>query len=443
MSIFQEGIRGGRKPFRKEKGDPASILGKAKRLQKLLEGAGARPGDPIFSTATTLLMFDREEELGMVESYLAQVGAAKILDERLFPIPEPLEGEGIPLGKLQSGAQFVYPKDDLSTGALMLGATKSGKTTAVCYMVEQLIAAGNGVLIPDLRGDFRPLACSIKDALYVPSEVDRINPLCPPEGVSLKQWIPVITARLTLDLELRTPAMTYLIRKTVKHAEELDGQIPTLISLFEFLKKQNPKRMTSEEGYLERILGRMEALILQIGREVLNVEKGFPVVEEVEKGRLVVLDLRKKDKLVSDFLTTVRLYHLYYKRLVNQNPFGAPLSFVVLDEQRSLIRKQAQDYGIPDIDLLFSRSRALNIGFLVLEQIPSMVSPAVLSACRLRIGFHSSPPEQRIVADILGLNRDQAKELVKLPAGVGIVRYGSDAYPDPFLIQVEQTEWMK
>lgn len=422
--------------------EPIQILSRARRLQKLLDGAGRKPEEAISRTAKVLLAPRKEGTLGKIETCLAHEAAHRILEERLFPIPKKEPLEGVQIGALEDGRTFRYPREDQPTGALLMGAPKSGKTTAVISMAEHILSQGNGVLIPDVRGDFQEFVCSATGALYVPSQDDRINPLCPPEGVPRDYWIPVIAARLTLDLSLQTAAFTYLVRKLVELHEGYPGEIPTLLDLLEFLHEQRPRRGSSEEGYRERVVGRLEALVLQIGRDVLDVQKGFPVIERVEQGRLVVLDMRKMDKLVADFLLSIRLYNLYYKRLLSSDPFGAPLVFVVLDEQRSLIRDQSHDYGIPDIELLFSRSRALNMAFLVLEQIPSAVSPAVLSASRLRIGFHSAPPEQRIVAQILGLNKDQAEKLVKLPPGKGIARYASDTIPDPFLIDIQQPRWM-
>ena len=152
--------------------------------------------------------------------------------------------------------------------------------------------------------------------------------------------------------------------------------------------------------------------------------------------------MRQHDRLWSDFVLAIRLWSLYYRRVASADPFGHPLVMVLLDEQRGFIRERPHDVNIPDIDLLFSRSRALNLGFIILEQVISVVSAAALTSCRLRLGFNSVPPEQHHVARLLGLSQDQTAELVKLPTGVAIARWSGSQAPHPFLLAAAKPSWM-
>ena len=333
--------------------------------------------------------------------------------------------------------EFCYPVDDLVTSVYVTGQPKAGKTTFVCHLVAQALRYGVGVLIPDLRGDYRQSAKRIPDALLVPFEQDRINPLFPPEGMSRRQWRHVLAARLTRDLGLQMAGNAYainLLAKLDELAEQRNAQA-SLNDFLELLERQRPKPRSSEEGYRDRLLTRITALVDLYGHAAFNVQRGFRIVEALENGRLVILDLRV-DKLIADFITSMHLYRLYFGRLHRPHSFSGRPVVTVLDEQRNLIRAQSHEFGVPDIELIFTRSRALRMGFIVAEQLTSAVSPALLQSCWLKLGFNSSANELAHVGRLLGLNREQAAELPRLPVGSSVARLSGDRIPDPFRLDI-------
>jgi hypothetical protein len=362
------------------------------------------------------------------------------LADRFHPHPsaDDLGTDGIRFGPvLPFKKDFYYGRDELPTGISFMGSPKSGKTTAVCHVISEVQKDRIGVFCPDVRGDFLRLASRVPRALVIPAAQDRFNPFEPPPGVELKKWLHVVSARLTWDLGLQLASQAFVIDlfgKLLEQCERL-GTIPTLLDFYRLLLDLKPRPRSSEEGYLERVLSRIRALLEVCGEEVFAVQKGFPILEALEDGRLVILDL-KLEKFAADFWVGMRLYHLYYSRLYSADQFNQKTVLVVLDEQRSLIRQQSHEFGIPDIELLFSRSRALGIGFLVAEQIPSAVSPAVLTSTRLRLAFNTSPPESWLVGRLLGLDNEQTAELHKLGVGECITRLSGDRIPGPFRMQI-------
>ncbi|MBI4021313.1 MAG: hypothetical protein HY369_03655 [Candidatus Aenigmarchaeota archaeon] len=333
---------------------------------------------------------------------------------------------------------FHYGLDELDTGILFVGAPKSGKTTALSRVVEEANRCGDGTYAADVRGDLMSLALRVPGALYVPQGEDRFNPLEPPPGVTLREWMPIVSARLTLDLGLQTAGQAYclgLLEELALRAEA-QGTIPTLLDLYELARSKKHTPRSSEEGYRDRLVARLHALLVMGGARLFSVQRGLPLMQAAEDGRLVIVDMRV-DKMLADFVTTCRLFWLYHRRLRSDQPFAQRTVLISLDEQRNLIRLQPRDAAmIADIELLFSRSRALGIGFLVSEQVVSMVSPAVVTACRLKLAFNSSPPELLHVARLLGLNDRQARELTTLPPGQCIARLSGDRLPHPFRLTI-------
>ena len=323
-------------------------------------------------------------------------------------------------------------------GFLFCGSPGGGKTTAVCSIIRTAQKKGIGVLVPcDVRGDYiEKLAADIPNALIIPDGKILLNPLNPPPGVALRQWLFLIAGRLTYDFGLLEAGMNYLVRLFNELAEicEQKNTIPALPDLLHLLKNKNPNPRSSEAGYRERLLVRFEGL-MYMANGIFDIKKGYPVIEEVENKRLVIVH-SLLDKAVVDFIISNYLYYLYMKRLHSIDPFNHPLVFVVLDEARSLIRKQQHDGFIPDIELLFSRSRALKVSFLVGEQLISQVSPAVVTSTKVRLAFNTTPPEDWFVARALGLNPLQQAELSKLAPGEAIARVAGDRIPGPFRVKI-------
>ncbi len=356
------------------------------------------------------------------------------------PRADRLGTDGIAVGRTELPGEpfFHYGLDELDTGILFVGAPKSGKTTALSWVVEEAWRRGVGTYAPDLRGDLRTLALRVPGALYVPLGEDRFNPLEPPPGVPLREWMPVVSARLTLDLGLQTAGQAYCLALLEELAlqAEARGVIPTLLDLYDLARSKKPTPRSSEEGYRDRLLARLHALLVMGGERLFGVQRGLPLMQAAEEGRVVIVD-KRVDKMLADFVTSCRLFWLYHRRLRSDQPFAQRTVLISLDEQRNLIRLQPRDAAmIADIELLFSRSRALGIGFLVSEQIVSMVSPAVVTACRLKLAFNSSPPELLYVARLLGLNERQARELTTLPPGRCIARLSGDRLPSPFRLTI-------
>lgn len=364
--------------------------------------------------------------------------------DRFLPHPHPdsLGTEGISPGTvLALDREFFYGLEELPLGIFCTGGTGTGKTTAQHHLIRQANEQGVGAFVPDVRGDARQLACGVRNALAIPDGEDRFNPFEPPEGVPMEKWVPVVVARFTVDLGLQQASQSYLTNLVEGLLEEARkrGTVPTVPDLLDLLKRQKPRPRSSEEGYWERTIARVKAFLMLVGDRVLGVQRGFPLIPAIEQGRLVVLELRV-ERWIADLLTSFRLYSLYFRRLYCGEPFAQRPVLVVLDEMRSLLRARTTDEMLPDLDLLFSRSRALGISWLVAEHLPSQVSPALLNACHLRIAFNTPPPELAYVARLLGLNSEQARELQKLPVGQAIVRLAGARVSVPFRIQVPAPE---
>jgi len=356
------------------------------------------------------------------------------------PPPERLGQGEIRLGIAEpSGREFRASALEFNHGAGFFGDPGSGKSTAAGAVIEQYAALGYGAVVVERRGDLLGLAQRLSNALVIPIRRDRFNLLAPPHRLRVDQWLPVVASLLTVFFLMQAPGKMFasrLLAKTWKTALDR-GLMPTINDFLELLSREKQPRGSSQEMMQLRIRDRADAVRQACGDEVVSVQQGFPLVEMAEQGRPVFIDARGVDSTIADFWCAARIiFPLYYSRMSCTDPFRQRKILIVCDEARSLIR--ARESGeLPPFEELVTKLRGLNLGMLTCEQVPSSISRAVMASLRLRFGFRCAPPESRALAELLGLTREQAKELPHLPTGTAIARIGGDRISVPFRVRVQ------
>ena len=71
--------------------------------------------------------------------------------------------DGYALGKLLDGGELVLDPDDLTTHAVIVGMTGSGKTGLGIVLLEEALSKGVPALILDPKGDMGNLALTFPD----------------------------------------------------------------------------------------------------------------------------------------------------------------------------------------------------------------------------------------------------------------------------------------
>ncbi len=96
---------------------------------------------------------------------------------------------------------------------------------------------------------------------------------------------------------------------------------------------------------------------------------------------------------------------------------------------------------VTNFDLLLTRGRALRIGFLTAEQVPSEISRAARVSAHLVVAFCTNGTELRAAAELLGLReREQVERLQSLGKGEAIVALTGDRCPVPILVRFPEPE---
>ena len=163
-----------------------------------------------------------------------------------------------------------------------------------------------------------------------------------------------------------------------------------------------------------------------------------PLGRLLQEGRIVVVRI-STGKSLADFYTGLLIFRIYHSRLSSEQRFNQPPVFIVLDEQRSILRERSKLLDrVWEIDRGITLARALRICFLIAEQCVSDLSHAVKVSTRLKLSFNTGGTEQDTTARMMGLEPAQREALHELAPGQAVATIGGDRIPTPTLIEVPQ-----
>lgn len=371
------------------------------------------------------------------------------------------ETDSLSLGMVVDGDRsthrsFAIAPDLLTRHAFVAGQTGSGKTTFVKRLVSELARTEIPFLILEpAKGEYAELAASVKNlvvldvgrAVAAGGAAFRMNPFAFPVGFSLHTHVDLLKSAFTASFGLVPPG-PYLLEAAIYRAYEHAGwsietgehrtgsdplAFPTLSDLLGAIDL-----VVAAAGYDAEVSRNLRgALRTRIGNlclgpkgMALDVVHGLP--DTLLFDQPVVLELRH---LGSDaekaFVMSLVLMRLYEYRDARPQRFAAAglRHLLVLEEAHRLLRRQterAAEEGnmaleaVRTFENLISEVRAYGQGILLVDQLPSTISPGALKQTSTRVVHRLLPREDRVaVGDVL--TPAQIDALAILPAGDAVV----------------------
>ena len=356
---------------------------------------------------------------------------------RGFPIRPDMLGEtGTVIGAEQSTGRPFYWQDHCKS-CLIMGSIGGGKTNLALGLIEQLVARGATVWIFDRRRDYSALMEALADTFLVPWESLRINLTAPPPGVSDSLWLGKVSETFCHAYDLLTGSRSLFEEVLLDvHASLVrEGKTMTFIDVCDRFARKDylPHRTRADTEYRGRIYDRLR-LLRRKTIEMFGCQRGFDLVKLSECQRAVIFDFRAEDKL-RDFVLLTLIWYVWCYR--SETPCGHPPLVLVLDEARYTLRERrgSLEHFVLDIDQLLTGSRPFNMGFILIEQVVSQLSRAVVNNTELKVAFNSQAQEISHVASIMGLNREQREKLRSLEVGECIVSLSGGRCPVPALVR--------
>jgi DNA helicase HerA-like ATPase/DNA-binding MarR family transcriptional regulator len=358
------------------------------------------------------------------------------------------------LGIILYGKKELYPlflsEKDLLTHIGIFGSSGSGKTNIVHFLVKSLAKREIPILIFDFsKRNYRDLlATELKERITVYTVGRnvvpfRFNPLVPPEGVQVSQWIKEFAEVFDHAYWLLGGGRHIILKALDELYRKLEPEIPRIKDIKEWIEKYSLSELSPRErNWVATAKRPLESLCLRENGEIFDCEKGILPSSFFEKGKITILEL---DSLSNDDKTFFIEIILQWIRdwLIVSNKREKLLGVIILEEAHHVLnREKTKKFGIEAVtDLIFREIRELGIGMIYVDQHPSLVSYPALGNTSTHIYMnlgldtkHSSDVQD--AANMLGLREEKDVDyLRRLPVGHAFILIRKSEFPNPFLIK--------
>ncbi len=372
------------------------------------------------------------------------------------PPPKSVASDGeIAFGTVNYGRKRLYPmklkKSSLLTHVGIFGSSGYGKTNIIYSIVNQLSQNSVPILIFDFsKRNYRDMASTFlrsRMRIYtVGKNVSplKFNPLKPPEGVQLSQWMKEFSSIFDHAYWLLGGGR-HVILKSLDSVFKSNPS-PRLQDLKNWLVKYGSTNMPARErNWLATAERPLESLCFKELGEVFDCQEGVSLSEFFRPGQITVLELDSLDNSDKTFFIEIVLQWLRDWMLASSSRETLKGVIVLEEAHHVLNREKAKKLGSETVmDLLFREIRELGMGIIYADQHPSLVSyPALGNTSThvyMNLGLdtqHSSDVQD--ASNMLGLRYDeQGMWLRKLPVGQGFMLCRSSSFTNPFLVSFDE-----
>ncbi len=342
---------------------------------------------------------------------LAEAVSAILADDNIVHVREPVipivaeadtEKEGIELGSRLDGlGKAIITLDDVKGHIGVFGSTGSGKSTTLSVIAEGASRLGLYTVILDWTGEYSRILSSrgINHVVVDPlSSKFSLNPF--KLGLDTSIIVNILSSALSL-----TEPQEYMLMKTMK-----EGRVSSLEEL-EAIIDAIPEEAKWDREVKRGLLRKLGPLTLASGS---NLFSGSP---EEPKGDLVIVDASRIGNVQAR-----RLYVMLYLAMSFYNPGRERL--IIIDEAHNIVGE-----GSILIQML-AESRKYGAYIALATQSPAAIDNGVILNTNTKI-IHAlrSPRDREIIAESIGLPREDSEMLARLAPGEAIVFAPSIGFP--------------
>ncbi|MFQ5647955.1 MAG: ATP-binding protein [Candidatus Aenigmatarchaeota archaeon] len=357
----------------------------------------------------------------------------------------------IEFGQVLYGKKRLYPmKIDSSmllTHVGIFGSSGYGKTNLSYWLVKQLAEKGVPVLIFDFsKKNYRELLqTDLKDKIdifTIGKDIApfKFNPLQPPEGVQLSQWIKEFSSIFDHAYWLLGGGRHIILRGL--NSVFTEKKSPVLSDLKSWLMDQGAERLAARErNWLSTATRPLESLCFKELGEVFKCQAGIVPSEFFAPGRITILELDALDTNDKTFFIEITLQWIR-DWLLSRSQREKLAGVIILEEAHHVLnREKANKMGSETvIELVFREIRELGMGVIYIDQHPSLVSYPALGNTSTHIYMNLGLDTRRSsdvqdAAGMLGLKEEEADYLRKLSVGHGFMLCRRSGFTDPFLME--------
>ncbi len=266
---------------------------------------------------------------------------------QVFETPREYQVKGdIRLGYIQNSKMiFGILLKELVKHLLICGSSGAGKSNFLRVMQIELNRLGIPFLIFDTaKLGSRFLKHHMKDLIILRWDKEFFfNPLQPPSGVKLKEWLMVFSEITTEIFGLRTASKLFLTEfvqnRLFQNQETSESSgFPTMHDLNRKLEKRLKEKIPiNERGYINGIHSKIKAVCITL-EEMINVHEGIPI-EDILKYPVCIELVGIKSSEIQYWIISLIMAAIASYREAQPMSFGSLRHVFFLDEAAHIVGK--------------------------------------------------------------------------------------------------------
>ena len=374
--------------------------------------------------------------MGIFSKSLSKPNPLASSPSRRRPV-EQRSGRSIPLGRLASGPVVEIPLARLSQHLVVTGSPGMGKTTLTAGLARRLSQEGLAVVVLEpAKSEYRwllPSSSTVYGAAGQPGVTElKTNPFYVDAGVRIGAWIEDLTAAIADSYGAAQEAtgplyLEALVRRLYRacsiREHEPAGpcrQWPTVKTFLD----QIDGFMAMECCSGPEVTGNIRGFLARRGRSMaacpaLLCKEGLSFDDIISHGTTSILQLSDFGRGSARFLGMIMLLRVISSaRILGNRPLH---TVVVLEEAHSLFVDELS--GEPTMfarlyEAALAELRAAGIGFVTVDQRPSLLPAGVMANSVSKVAFASTSGDDRnVIERALGLDEAQTRRFGGLSEG--------------------------
>ena len=358
-------------------------------------------------------------------------------------------GYAFHLGKIETQTPINLRVDELTKHLFVSGATGVGKSNFCYQLLEQLTEQGVKVLVVEpAKGEYAGVlggrkGFSVYGADIMRSPLLKINPFAFPDGVTATQHIERLIGIFNTAWSMYD-AMPALLKEAIEKIyldkgfdldfgyKPEDAQFPSFADLLTTLPAVIKNSAYSAEvkgNYTGALVTRVTSLTNGLYRMIFAADE---LGDEKLFGENVIIDISRigssETKALIMGVLTMRLSE--YR--MSEGRVNSPLRHVtLLEEAHNLLRRDngtsaaGNNLRAASVEMItnaIAEMRSSGEGFIIADQSPSVLDPAVIRNTHTKVFFMLPDRQDReISGNSLTLTEAQKRELARLSPGVALV----------------------
>lgn len=399
----------------------------------------------------------RKKIIEMIDTIKAAIFSDKELKDTVLMEPPPREiaSKGdLLIGNVLYGKKVLYPfyieHNMLTMHMGIFGSSGYGKTNLAYWLIKVLSERDIPIIVFDFsKRNYRDLLTlpELKDRIIIYTvgrnvSPFRFNPMRPPEGIQISQWVKEFSEIFDQAYWLLGGGRHLILKALGEIYEKKAPDFPTIFDLKAWLEDYSQLKIpTRERNWLATAMRPMESLCFRETGDVFNCDKGILPSTFFQKGRITILELDALSTNDKTFLIEIILQWIRDWLLVKGEREKLAGVIILEEAHHVLNREKSKRIGMETvIDLIFREVRELGISMVYIDQHPSLISYPALGNTSIHVYMNLGLDTQHAsdvmdAKNMLGLSEEDGEYLRRLPVGHAFMLCRQSEFSYPFMIK--------